>query len=391
MIKMNALRYARFLSIILVLLLTFGVAETISAEEPNVGLLRVASVRYPRQVAPSAKFSMIIDIEYAIHINGTIKASLFEGSLKNLGAKLWESEPIGLAGGGDKIWSVNLTAPSEEQKWALTIIAYYLEAGKWSYYNEAFSGPGYAEMTLKVARLAELQVDLGIQNIPVSIDASTNLTSTTGQIKLQLPVGKSYHIAIPPAVQFDNSTRVVFAGWQGDLNATQRTVTVDGDSKIVGFYKRQYLLQMNSIAPGYSNSTWYDAGSKATLTAKTTIPMSWPLGLLGLSYNFKGWSGAAISDSTQLNITMNGPKVVTADFTVDYTPLLIPAIIVAGVLGAVVIFLAKKRIPARSGPVEKEAISEVTSKVCGSCGKPVEDDWTHCIYCGKNLNPAETV
>lgn len=287
---MNALRYTRFLSIILVLLLTFGVTETISAEEPNVGLLRVASVRYPRQVAPSAKFSMIIDIEYAIHINGTIKASLFEGSLKNLGAKLWESEPIGLAGGGDKIWAVNLTAPSGEQKWALTVIAYYLEAGKWSYYNEAFSGPGYAEMTLKVARLAELQVDLGIQNIPVSIDASTNLTSTTGQIKLQLPVGKSYHIAIPPAVQFDNSTRVVFAGWQGGPNVTQRTVTVDGDSKIVGFYKRQYLLQMNSIAPGYSNSTWYDAGSKATLMAKTTIPMSWPLGLLGLSYNFKGWS-----------------------------------------------------------------------------------------------------
>lgn len=393
MIKMNALRYARFLSIILVLLLTLGVAETISAEEPNVGLLRVASVRYPRQVAPSAKFSMVIDVEYAIHINGTIKASLFEGSLMNLGSKLWESGPVGLIGGGDKVWAVNLTAPSGEQKWSLTVIAYYLDAGKWSYYNDAFSGPGYAEVTLKVATLASLEVDLGIPNIPVTIDASTNLTTAMGQVKLQLPIGKSYHLAIPPAVQFDNSTRVVFAGWQSGLNATQRTVEFHGDSKIVGSYKKQYLLQVNSIAPGYANSTWYDAGSKATLVAKSTVPMSWPLGLLGMSYNFRGWRGAASSDSTQLNITMNGPKVMTADFTADYTPLVIPAIMVAGLLGALALFIARRRIPARSGSVvEGETIGEAAkSKVCKSCGKPVEYDWTHCTYCGKTLNSTEPV
>ena len=391
-IKTNALRYARFLSIILILLLTLGAAETISAEEPNVGLLRVASVRYPRQVAPSARFSMVIDIEYAIHINGTIKTSLFEGSLTNLGPKLWESEPIVLTGGGDKIWAVNLTAPSGEQKWALTVIAYYLETGKWSYYNEAFSGPGYSEVTLKVATLASLQVDLGIPNIPVTVDASTNLTSAMGEIKLQLPVGKSYHLAIPPAVQFDNSTRVVFAGWQGGVNATQRTVKFDGDSKIMGSYKKQYLLQVNSIAPGYANSTWYDAGSRATLMSRTTIPMVWPLGMLGMSYNFRGWRGAESSDSTQLNITMNGPKVVTADFTVDYTPLMIPAIIVAGVLGTLALSIARRRTPTRSGSVEEETIDDTAkSKVCESCGKPVEDDWTHCIYCGRALNSTEPV
>jgi hypothetical protein len=387
----NAPRYMKFLTIILVTLLILGTAKMISAQNQNMGVLRVAKVQYPRQVAPSSKFSMVIDVEYAFHVNGTIRASLFEGALKNLGSRLWESGPIGLIGGGDKVWVVNLTAPSDEREWALTIIAYYLDAGKWNYYDDAFSGLGYAEVALKIATLAELQVDLGTPNIPVTLDASTNLTSATGQVRMLLPVGKSYQIAIAPAVQFENSTRVVFAGWQGGTSATQRTVMLDGDSKIVGSYKKQYLLQVNSVAPGYSNSTWYDAGSKVTLVTKSRVPMSWPFGLLGLSGDFNGWSGAVNSGSTQINITMNGPKVVTANFTADYTPLVIPAIIVAGMFGALALFVARKRVSGRSVSVDEVVSEEETSKVCASCGKPVEDDWTHCIYCGKALNATEPV
>ena len=385
-------RYLGLLSIILILVLTFGAAAPTHAEETNLGVLRVASIRSPRQVAPSSKFSMTIDVEYAVHTNGTIKLSLFEGSLRNLGQKLWESEPSVVIGGGDRLWVINLTTPPTEQGWALTVIASYLETGKWSYYDTPFSGPGYAEFILKVNNQAELIVDLGIPNIPVAINASTNLTPTSGQVRLHLPVGKSYQITIPPTVQFENSTRIVFAGWQGaGSSATQRTLMLDGDSKIVGSYKRQYLLQVNSNAPGYSNSTWYDAGSRTTLTAKPTVTMSWPFGLLGLSYTFKGWSGAANSASTQLNITMNGPKVVTADFTVDYTQLVIPAIILAGVLGALALFIAKRRIPVRSVSSEETAKEEAPSKVCASCGKPVKDDWKHCVYCGKALNVTEPV
>lgn len=389
---MNAPTYAEFLTITLILLLMFGAARTVAAQEPNVGLLRVASVEYPRQVAPSAKFSIIIDVEYAVHFNATMKTSLFEGSLRVLGSRLWESEPIALTGGGDRVWAVNLTAPSGEQKWSLTVIAFYLDAGRWSYYNDSYRGLGYAEMALKVATLAELEVDLGTPNVPVTVDASTQLTSATGQVKLQLPVGKYYHVTIPPIVQFDNSTRLAFLAWQDGVNASQRTVKFDGDSKIMGAYEMQYLLQVNSIVPRYANSTWVDAGSDALLEVKPTVPMSWPLGSLGLSYNFKGWTGAVESDSTQLNITMNRPKAVTANFAVDYTPLVVPAIIVAGVVGAVALIIARRRLAARSSPGEQEAVSEERpSKVCEYCGKPVEEDWTHCTHCGRSLNPSEPV
>jgi hypothetical protein len=388
---MSALRYVQILAITLFLLLMFGTARTIAAPEPNVGRLKVAGVEHPRQVPPSARFSLIIDAEYAIHESGTVKASLFEGSLRDLGSRLWESDSVALTGGGDRVWVVNLTAPSMERNWSLTVIVFYLDAGRWSFYNDSNSGPGYAEMTLKVAKLAELEVNLGTPNLPVTVNASTQLTSKTGQVEFQLPVGQFYQIATPPVVQFDNSTRLVFVGWQDGFKASQRTVKLDGDLKIGGSYKTQYLLQVNSIAPGYSSSTWYDAGSDAALAVKRTVPMSWPLGVLGLSYNFKGWSGAANSGSTQLNITMNGPRVVTADFVVDYTSLVIPTIIVAGVLGAFALFVLRRRIPARSVSVEEVVSEDVTSKVCRSCGKAVADDWAHCVYCGKTLNATEPV
>src|SRR3989304_10358743 len=84
------------------------------AEEPNVGLLRVSDVGHPRQVAPAAQVSFVIDVEYAIRFNATVRASLFEGSPGKLGTELWHSDPILLSGGGDQLWTANLTAPSSD-------------------------------------------------------------------------------------------------------------------------------------------------------------------------------------------------------------------------------------------------------------------------------------
>jgi len=382
----------RFLIVILILLSMLGMGRTIGAQEPNVGLLRVAGVEYPRQVAPRTGFAITVDVEYAIHEKGTIKASLFQGTRRALGSKLWESEPVTLTGGGDRLWDLNLTAPPAEGNWTLTVIAFYLDAGKWAYYNDSYSGPGYIEITLKVAAVAELEVDLGAPNISVTVENSTHVTSVMGQVKLQLPIGRYYHLAVPPVVQFDNSTRLVFVGWQDGYNGSQRTVKFDGDSKSVGSYKTQYLLKVSSIIPGYSNSTWYDAGSNAALSVNSTVPMSWPLSLLGLSYVFKGWIGSAQSDSTNLSITMNGPRVVTANFAVDYAPLVVPAIILAGVAGGIAVSLARRRLGGPSGTLEEQVASqEPSSGACEYCGKPVDKGWVHCIHCGRSLNPTGPV
>jgi hypothetical protein len=376
---------------LIVLFLTFGGTIAVIGQEPNVGLLRVSNLEHPRQVAPSAKFSIVVDVEYAVRFNATVKSALYENSLNHLGSKLWESEPVHLMGGGDWILTVNLTAPSADREWSLTVFAYYFDSGKWNYYNDSYRGPGFTETTIKVAKLAELEVDLGTPNIPITIDNSTQSTSATGQLKQQLPVGEYYFITVPPLLQYENSTRLVFLGWQDGAGSSQRTLKLDGDLKIVGAYKTQYLLRVSSAVSRYANSSWYDAASSVVLRVDPIVPMDWPLGSIGMRYVFKGWTGAIQSGSAEINITIDGPKVVTADFTLDYASLVVPMIVVAGILGGIALAVVRRRARLPS-PIAEEVTGEASiSRTCEKCGKPVEEGWAHCVHCGEALAPSESV
>ena len=361
------------------------------ADEPNVGLLRVAEVQHPRQVAPSSKFSLEVDVEYAIHTNATIKSALFRGSLGNLGSELWHSDQIVVSRGGDRIWTVNLTAPPTEQDLVLTAFAYYLKDGAWQYYADKYQGPGSAELTIKVAKLATLEVDLGIPNVTVKVDNSSGKTSNVGTVAIQLPVGIAHAISVPSLLTFENSTRLVFAGWKDKVNGTDRTLLLDGNSRLVGSYTTQYLLHVNSIVPTYSQTAWYNTGANVSLRVSDSLPLVGPLGFLGLRYEFKDWSGDLESGSSSINLTMDRPKVLNANFVVNYTPLVLPTVLVLGILGGVVLVtLRRKRT--KSTSTEEQATDEVAApKFCESCGEPVEEDWTHCVHCGRMLPSSEPV
>ena len=65
-------------------------------------------------------------------------------------------------------------------------------------------------------------------------------------------------------------------------------------------------------------------------------------------------------------------------------------------LGALVVSLTRsnKSAPAAvtaSPPTPLTAVSEpeAPSRACPSCQRPVNDDWSHCPYCGTTLVPAE--
>ena len=360
------------------------------AEEPNVGLLRVSDVRHPRQVAPAAQVSFVIDVEYAIRFNATVRTSLFDGSPGNLGAELWHSDPLVLSAGGDQLWTANLTAPSSEGEWTLTAFAYYFEKGEWKYFTDPDQGPGFAQTKLKVAPLAALEIDLGLSDIPVKVDGSTARTSSLGTVTVQLPVGVAHQITVQLALLFDNSTRMVFAGWQDGSNDTQRTLILDGDLKISGSYRTQYLLRVSSVLSAYSYSEWYDAGSNITLRADDSVPMSGVFGTFGLRYVFRGWSGDIESTARSVTLIVNKPSAINANFDVDYTPIVILAILLFGIVGGAMLAVLRKRRSPTPTAIEEEVEDEPVG-VCGNCGEPIEESWTHCVHCGKALGSSESV
>jgi hypothetical protein len=377
------------------ILLMIGVSSAavsaVTAEEPNV-FLQVESFQCPSVVSPNSTFQVALVVRYGLHgepNNATIRASIYIGEV-NFSSPVWQSDPESVSNGGDKVWNVTLLSPGTEGDYNLTAWAFYLEQGSWQFLNDSINGPSYLQETLRVRKAASLDVDLGKPNVAVAFDNVTVETSRDGNAQLMILVGNNHIISVQPVVELQNSTRLVFSGWSDGINRTQRTVTLHGDMKLSGSYKTQYLLNVNSIIPYYSKSDWYNAGANVSLRVDDSIPMSGLLGSFGARSVFRNWSGDLESNSVSVNVVMDRPKTLDANFAGDYTSLVVPAIVAVGLIGGVVLVALRRR--ASTPAPEEEAVSTVDErKVCGRCGEPVEKDWTHCIHCGKALGFEEPI
>ena len=369
--------------IVAILVLSFGTIG-VFAQEPILGRVRIASFVCPRQVAPDSVFSVTLVMEYEIRTTAIVRATIF-GTLAKASTPLWQSDVANVSMGGDKVWTVNFTAPPTEGTIQLTAYAYYFENDTWQYYNDTVLGPGFKQVVIKVARNAALQVELGVPALQLTLGNLSSTTTSAGDVDVSLPVGMKYVLSVPGIVQYQNSTRIMFNGWQDDNNQSSRTVSLDGDTQLVGSYRTQYLLRVTSTVANYSYEKWYDAGSTVTLQRLDSVPMVWPLGLLGGDYNFSGWSGDVTSRSGEVTFTMNSPKNVSANFSINYGALIVfPIIIAVGVIGEATLLVLKRK---KTAHVQDEPTISVST--CPNCGESIEEGWQNCIHCGGKLGSIE--
>jgi len=369
--------------VLLMLVLIFSITSTVLADEPNVGLLRVDSFLVPSEVAPNTAFNATIDVIYATHSrppNATIRAAIYIGEL-NFSDPIWQSSPVVVPIAGDQLWNVTLTSPSTLGYFNLTAAAYFLDQGSWRFFNNSVNGPSFKQVSIRIGNTANLNVDLGIAGISIAVNNQTITTSANGNIQISLFLGENYDVLVAPFKDFGNSTRIVFNGWRNGSNQTERRILLDGDTILVGSYRRQYKLIVNSPVAPYSD--WYDAGSIVEVHTVSSFPMNSPLNLLGLQYNFVGWSGDIKAATPDLNVTMNTPKTLIADFSPNYSILIIPAILTLGGIGAVILTIRKLKTASSTKMAED-------SQPCEVCGKPTEKDWTHCMHCGSKLEPQKS-
>jgi hypothetical protein len=361
------------------LLVCFG-ATSVSAdeEEPNVAL-RVLSFKAPNLVGLNSTFPVSLDVQYSLHgrpNNATIRAAIYEGTI-NYRDPLWESKPVIVSWGGDKIWNTNLTALPSEGYMKLTAYAYYLQNESWYFYNNTVNGLGFSQATVKVAKTAILDVQLGTPGITIMIDSSDIETSPYGDGHMQVAVGIMHNISVPFVLEFQNSTRIVFNGWDDGMTQTQRSVAVNGDFRLTGFYKTQYLLRVRSIRS--QDSAWYDRGSRIELQEPISFPMNGLLGLLGARYDFVEWTGDLNSTSPRATVTVNGPKDLCANYSADYSQLAVTAIAVAAVATIILLLVRRKE----KGP-DKVGSASMALR-CNSCGMEIDTGWSYCNNCGAEI------
>ncbi len=373
----------KYVILVVIMSLSFGTNQ-VFADDQILGRVRIASFVYPRQVAPSMVFSVNLDIEYEVRTDVTIRGVIFE-VVANASTPLWQSDATRVSGGGDKVWTINLTAPLTEGTLQLSAYAYYLENGVWEFYNDTVLGPGFKDVSIKVARDANLQVELGVSGVELKLGNLSETTSQVGEVGFTLVIGTTYSLSVPYVLEYENSTRIIFIGWQDGINQTNRVISIDGDTELVGSYRTQYLLRVTSTLASHSYQKWYDAESNVTLQEVDSVPMIWPLGLLGGKYVFSGWSGDVNSASAEINFTMNSPTTVHANFSLAYGILIVFSIIVAVGVAAELFLLALKR----KQTIQIDARSSESMPTCSNCGTVIEEGWVHCTHCGAELDSFE--
>ncbi len=98
-------------------------------------------------------------------------------------------------------------------------------------------------------------------------------------------------------------------------------------------YTTQYELVLNSAYGSPMGAGWHDAGSSAKISVPQSAAARGLLGLLGVKFVFIEWSGSTTLTTPEATIKVTGPINLTANWSADYTPLLVFIIFLAALVG----------------------------------------------------------
>lgn len=172
----------------------------------------------------------------------------------------------------------------------------------------------------------------------------------------QSPTGDSWfdkntdlQFFVPYITKSDSQTREQLVGWSADnsdVNIIPRqesglfrssVIHVTENHIITPQYKDQYFVNVISNFGRALGTGWYDSGAIANISV---IPGDDTI----TRHVFLGWQGQVIGDANQYSVEtlVDSPKVMVANWSVDYTDVSVISIIVIAVLVAFTIYKKRK-------------------------------------------------
>ena len=238
----------------------------------------------------------------------------------------------------------------------------------------------------------EPQYSLTVVYSPPSINSSYNEThSGWYDVGTDVQLGPA-----PSIINLSTVERLHFIGWvENNSQSTNLsyTVTMSSPRVVTLAYKTQYYVDVRSSYGSVTGSGWYDRGATATITAPTSSG-TWPI-----PYVLTGWIlDPATENLTKTDnswmLTVNGPYVVQAQWSVDYVPIIelfggLGASITAVVVAVTIAYrrgtLTRGRLrPQKTTPGSQQLAGTV---ICGNCGNNVPKGATFCEKCGASMAP----
>jgi M6 family metalloprotease-like protein len=136
---------------------------------------------------------------------------------------------------------------------------------------------------------------------------------TTSSLQASVPNGTAV-LLIQPFVNVSVGVRQAFVGWSDGSTQNPHQITVTGNTTLNAQFAMQYQLTIDPNGGFTTPTGWYYANTNVTVTA--TNPS-----YVVANYSrlvFDGWSGAVSSNSTDLQLTMNQPLSLTANWVHQY-------------------------------------------------------------------------
>lgn len=201
---------------------------------------------------------------------------------------------------------------------------------------------------------------------------------------------------VPQIVPVSETERYMFVQWSDNGNPVpgfSLTIAMDQPHTVEIIYNTQFYLKVTSSYGQTFGTDWYNKGEKARFGISSS-PSSF-----FVKYTLTSWrptpSPASISRVSELEgeVLMDRPYLVEAQWTVDYTMLILLIVGLASVgvisIGGVVIAVKKPGPFARfrRRPPTPPAMPPALTGRCVSCNAPIARGATYCHVCGAQQVP----
>ena len=374
------LRRNQIVACLLLVLFVAGCASSAGAQSEKLGLLRIRA-EYPVQVPRSYTFEVKLTVEYAFRDYFEINAGIYEGPMGTLGHPLWEGETERLIDVGERTYNVQLKSPAQDGQWILTGYAFYHDTSGPLYFTDQERGPGFIEMSIKVADNAKLTLRTPHGNMAVSVDGAEFSTDQNGILVREFKVLTQHSIQAPETALVAEGWRAVFRSWNGTTHENPKTLLINTDLLMTVEYQDEFRLDVVSGVSQVAGAGWYPAGAVANFSAPMYAPLEGPGGLVGIRSRFTGWSGDIVSTANRESVVMDRPYKVVANWIVDYEQFYYVMIVVAILaVGGIALFIGLRITKKR--PEEPVALAVRTH--CMFCGAEIDPDAKFCSKCGKD-------
>jgi len=147
----------------------------------------------------------------------------------------------------------------------------------------------------------------------VRVNGTTYTANGTMVIEVPILQGQQM-VEVPSERSLSTGKRQIFVRWGDGDTSNPRVYLATGDATLSAEYKTQYQLAIDSGKGATSGYGWYDENSTATVTATSPFLMNGGKTRLVFSH----WSGTQISNSSTLQVSMNRPHNLTANWIVEH-------------------------------------------------------------------------